>query len=176
MGEEASGYAEQELGPANSIRADALGEPGQRQFRLLVEAQGGSAVLWLEKEQLFQLGVAIKRLLMVTSKEEEPQQLPTLPEASLQENSFDFKVGKLAIGHDSESHRFILLAHDTDAAAEERSATLSCWANWNQVDELADEAFKVCAAGRPRCALCGAPLEPEPHTCPRSNGHVILQE
>jgi hypothetical protein len=29
----------------------------------------------------------------------------------------------------------------------------------------------VVAAGRPRCPLCGAPIEGK-HVCPASNGHV----
>jgi hypothetical protein len=26
-------------------------------------------------------------------------------------------------------------------------------------------------AGRPRCSLCGHPMDPEGHSCPRTNGH-----
>jgi len=29
----------------------------------------------------------------------------------------------------------------------------------------------VVAAGRPPCPLCGNPLDPEGHVCPRQNGH-----
>ncbi|HVF19250.1 MAG TPA: DUF3090 family protein, partial [Mycobacteriales bacterium] len=32
-------------------------------------------------------------------------------------------------------------------------------------------AQRVVAAGRPPCALCGLPLDPEGHVCPRQNGH-----
>jgi uncharacterized repeat protein (TIGR03847 family) len=32
-------------------------------------------------------------------------------------------------------------------------------------------AERVVAAGRPPCPLCGLPLDPEGHICPRQNGH-----
>ena len=44
-----------DLGMTLKLSADAVGEPGQRRFRLLVEAQRGSACLWMEKDQLLQL-------------------------------------------------------------------------------------------------------------------------
>ena len=34
-------------------------------------------------------------------------------------------------------------------------------------------AERVVAAGRPPCPLCGAPLDPQGHICPRRNGHYV---
>jgi uncharacterized repeat protein (TIGR03847 family) len=34
-----------------------------------------------------------------------------------------------------------------------------------------DRARKVISAGRPPCPLCGQPLDPEGHICPRQNGY-----
>ena len=31
---------------------------------------------------------------------------------------------------------------------------------------------RVIAGGRPICPLCGSPIEPEGHMCPKSNGHA----
>ena len=33
-------------------------------------------------------------------------------------------------------------------------------------------AAEVVAAGRPPCPLCGLPLNPEGHICPRKNGYM----
>ncbi len=33
-------------------------------------------------------------------------------------------------------------------------------------------AAEVVAAGRPPCPLCGNPLNPEGHICPRKNGYM----
>ena len=34
-------------------------------------------------------------------------------------------------------------------------------------------AAQVVSAGRPPCPLCGAPLDPRGHICPRRNGHYV---
>ncbi len=44
-----------------------------------------------------------------------------------------------------------------------------------QASVLGEEALKICAAGRPNCFLCGQPINPEGHACPRANGHTILE-
>jgi len=40
-----------------------------------------------------------------------------------------------------------------------------------QVAALAVRGAEAIAAGRPPCPLCGQPLDPQGHTCPRLNGH-----
>ncbi|MBI2872700.1 MAG: DUF3090 family protein [Chloroflexi bacterium] len=161
--------ARNHLGLAVGLGAESIGPPGQRTFRLLVDGARAKAVLWVEKEQLYQLGVAIKRLLATTDEtqgSEPPSGWPSV------EGTFDFKVGRMTLGHDGESGLFLFLAQEVDA--EDQVATVAWWADRRQVDSLADEAFGVVAAGRPLCILCGAPTEPEPHICPRHNGHALI--
>ena len=45
------------------------------------------------------------------------------------------------------------------------------WATRDQMLSLARHGAAVCARGRPRCQLCGNPLDPEGHVCPALNGH-----
>ena len=45
------------------------------------------------------------------------------------------------------------------------------WATREQMLSLARHGAAVCARGRPRCQLCGNPLDPEGHVCPALNGH-----
>src|SRR4030042_1588088 len=51
-----------EFGRVNSREAEAIGEPGQRTFRLRVSSGQRTASLWLEKEQLQALALALMRL------------------------------------------------------------------------------------------------------------------
>jgi uncharacterized repeat protein (TIGR03847 family) len=37
---------------------------------------------------------------------------------------------------------------------------------------FAERALRTVAAGRPPCPLCGQPLDPSGHLCPRRNGYV----
>lgn len=36
-----------------------------------------------------------------------------------------------------------------------------------------DRATRIVASGRLPCPLCGAPLDPRGHICPRRNGHYV---
>ena len=55
--------------------------------------------------------------------------------------------------------------------AEREAARIRFWATREQMLSLARHGAAVCAAGRPRCQLCGNPLDPEGHQCPALNGH-----
>lgn len=45
------------------LEAEAIGEPGQRRFRLIAGVGLDLVSLWMEKEQLQALGLAIEQLL-----------------------------------------------------------------------------------------------------------------
>jgi uncharacterized repeat protein (TIGR03847 family) len=38
---------------------------------------------------------------------------------------------------------------------------------------FAERAARIVASGRPPCPLCGPPLDPQGHICPRRNGHYV---
>ncbi len=51
------------LGPVDLLGADAVGEPGQRRFRLFARSRRASMLIWIEKEQLSNLALELDRLL-----------------------------------------------------------------------------------------------------------------
>ena len=159
-----------DLGLCTGIHAESVGQVGHRFFRLYAEAERGSALLWLEKEELFDLAMAIKRLM-----DKEPREYAREATAPPESRPVDheFKVSSMAIGFDEATQAYVLMASSSGDQAETRdSAELSLQVEDEKLDRLADEAFLVCASGRPRCPLCGAPLnEGEAHVCPSSNGH-----
>jgi uncharacterized repeat protein (TIGR03847 family) len=55
--------------------------------------------------------------------------------------------------------------------ATEEPARVRFWATREQMLSLARHGATVCAQGRPRCQLCGNPIDPEGHQCPALNGH-----
>ena len=167
--------AQYKFGALSRVEAEAIGVPGQRTFRLVLESGAASATLWLEKEQLSQLALHLQEIISsLSSGSEASHREAPEPQWSEGITNLDFKIGKLALGHDSHSNCFLLLAHDIEEP-EESVANLSFWLTLSQGEELAKEALKVCAAGRPRCYLCGQPINPEGHMCPRSNGHAPFQ-
>lgn len=169
--------AKYQFGAVSNVDVEAIGSPGQRTFRLTVASGAAAATLWLEKEQLYQLATYIREIV-TTLPSGVGSETSETPEGEWTGGitSVDFKVGKLALGHDKASNSLFLLTHDVEEAEDDGPATLSFWLTLRQGDALAEEALKVCAAGRPRCHLCSGPINPEGHMCPRSNGHAALQD
>jgi uncharacterized repeat protein (TIGR03847 family) len=167
--------ARYDFGLVDAVKAEALGVPGQRRFRLLLEGPGGNACLWLEKNQLFQLSIVIRQILPTLSSEEPlgGPPYPGLGPPDKSHTSMEFEVGNLRLGHDPEKDLFLIEAYNREDD-QETEALLGFWATRPQLESLADEAQAVCAAGRPLCPLCNAPMGPEAHVCPRSNGHHSL--
>lgn len=58
-----------------------------------------------------------------------------------------------------------------DLGPNEDAARVRFWATREQMLSLARHGAAVCAQGRPRCQLCGNPIDPEGHQCPALNGH-----
>jgi hypothetical protein len=46
---------------------------------------------------------------------------------------------------------------------------LRCEVSRKQLRSLSQQITAICAAGRPRCPLCGAALDRAKHPCPRLN-------
>jgi hypothetical protein len=83
----------------------------------------------------------------------------------------EFEVGKLGLSYDERQEFFTLLAHDSESV-EEETPTFTCSASRDQLQSLGKSIAALAAAGRPRCPLCGRPMDVEPHVCPGSNGHT----
>ena len=167
-------FAKHDLGRCSSIRAESLGQPGSRHFRLYADTKGGSALLWVEKEQLQELAIAIKQLMQTDLRELEGSQPGGQEGVSA---DYDFKVSRLTLGKAEEGGTYLLLADMTSGEEDDKDPgdfpDVALHIEGEQLDRLADEALVVCASGRPRCPLCGAALnEGETHVCPRANGHV----
>jgi uncharacterized repeat protein (TIGR03847 family) len=171
------------FGPVTRLQAQALGRPGERTFRLLVEADDGrTAILWLEKEQLQALGLAVEQLLAevqgrLASAAESAATDATFPEPP----TLELRVSRLALGQDEtqpeNGARYVVLVYDRDAGEEpvrtDKPATFACRATREQLRLLSRNVADVVSAGRPRCPLCGeALMDPtQPHGCVRANGH-----
>ncbi len=150
---------------------EALGEPGQRRFRLLVSSGQETTVLWMEKIQVDALGRALEQLLEQLPDVDSPDELSeTEPEFDLGSDR-QFRVGKLEIGYDEVRDRVVIIAYDFEESETFGPAAV-CRLNRTQAAEISEEAERVVAAGRPRCVMCGMPMGPGPHACANQNGHL----
>lgn len=165
----------------NRLEAEAIGQPGQRTFRLLISSQRGeTAALWIEKEQLQALGEAIDRLLAQLGPRRyrrldivPPPPKPVDP--PLDPPVVEFKIGQLGLGYDVEARLCLLVAHDIEGDPE-GPPTLRCLIKQSQFRRLSEQIAGIVATGRPRCPMCGTPLSDGPHFCPPSNGHLSRAE
>ena len=168
-----------QLGALSRVEPVTFGEPGQRTFKLDIHAGSAACSLWLEKEQLFQLGVYLRDYVGgLSSEEKERESTPQEASWGGGEASIDFKAGQMFLSHDKETNSFYLQAHEREAEEErpeEEVESVSFWITLNQATAMAEEALKICAAGRPTCFLCGQPINPDGHVCPRANGHTVLE-
>ncbi len=162
-----------ELGPVVHISAEAIGQPGQRRFRICaLSAAGDSASLWLEKEQLSALGDAIESVLEDQGYTYERRPLddlvpdPAFPLAA----SLEMRVARLSMGLNREAASLALVANE-GAEDEEDADTISVQFDLRRAYELRGQIQDVVAAGRPPCPLCTGPMDPEGHVCVKGNGH-----
>ena len=162
-----------DFGLVEHIKADSIGEPGKRTFRIRIAGESGAALLWMEKEQLQALSMAIDQLLaQLRSNRVGHQQAPTVSSESGDfPNTFstEMRVSRLGLGYDEENDRLTLVVHDVESEPD-GGPNMTCYVSRGRMRTLSGEIATVVASGRPRCPLCGAPLMGGPHACPGSNG------
>jgi uncharacterized repeat protein (TIGR03847 family) len=171
---------------AELLGAEAIGQPGSRRFRLYVRGRRETASLWLEKQQLEELSLALDQLLaqatggeiLRTEAMAEPVAPPPAPDDFPVRADVEFQVAGMQIGYD-ETHDLLLLRASpieiverdgevfARADSEPRFAALFSRA---QAVRLSGQLFAIIAGGRPRCLFCGQPME-EPHVCEKQNGY-----
>jgi uncharacterized repeat protein (TIGR03847 family) len=155
---------------AERISIEAIGEPGERRFRLLAIVNRQTYAIWMEKQQVHALGLALEQML-----ERLADVGPSLPaHPGLADFDRDtrkqFRVGRMELGYDDSEDRLVIVAHDINSP-DENDAAFACRITREQARDLGAEAATVVAAGRPRCTMCGEPMGPGPHVCPQQNGH-----
>jgi len=96
-----------------------------------------------------------------------------------------FRAGSLTLGWDPEAERVLVeaRAQDEDGEAidpdedddedEDGPDLLRVRLTAAAARSFVARAARVVASGRQPCPLCGAPLDPRGHICPRRNGHYV---
>lgn len=161
------------------VTAGAIGPPGQRVFYLQAR-QGAEVVsLRLEKQQVAALCDYLSGILNDLAPVNEP--LP--PSLDLIEPIVpEWVVGALAVAYEEADDRILLVAEEfvpptedeegnpTAAFADEVDASSARFRLTRaQVRAMVVHAMQVVTAGREICQICGRPMDPSGHFCPRNN-------
>ena len=180
--------------PPERFIAGTIGPAGQRTFYLQARSGGRIVSVSLEKVQVAVLAERLDALL----EELDRRGLATvITDAAGAEDTGPldepinevFRAGTLTLGWDGDDDVVIVEARDTvemeDADEPEDEATEAADDDPEGSDLLrvripaaaarafAARAARVVASGRPPCPLCGQPLDPQGHLCPRRNGTYL---
>ena len=153
-----------------------IGEPGSRVFFLQVVRGTAIVSVKLEKQQVALLADYLDRLLTT-------QDLPDGPPATFGDLNLpviaEWVVGSMMVAVNEVTGRIVVIAQEIgDVEDEELESTdedeedlseLRVALTRNQVVEFIAGARELVAGGRPACRLCGRPMDPEGHVCPRWN-------
>jgi uncharacterized repeat protein (TIGR03847 family) len=172
--------------------AGTVGEPGDRAFYLQAIEEARTVSVLLEKQQVSVLAERIGALLQevarrfgaeLTAAEETPGTDLDPLAVPLEE---EFRVGTMGLGWDSETRAVVieLLAiteGEVDESVvlddtEEGPDAVRVFLTPAEARAFAERADRVINAGRKPCPLCGEPLDPAGHVCPRQNGYRRTDE
>lgn len=154
------------------VTVGTVGTPGRRVFLLQAQAADSVATLKLEKQQVAALAEALlERLEDLAVSEELPSDLEL--QAPLE---VAWVIGAMGLGYLDALDRIVLdaaeaVALDEEGEPVEVAARARILLTRAQARALAVRASELVEAGRPPCPLCGHPLDPAGHTCPKTNGH-----
>jgi uncharacterized repeat protein (TIGR03847 family) len=184
--------------PPDRFIAGTIGEPGDRTFFLQAREGGRVVSVALEKVQVAVLAERLGALLDELDLRGIAPEAEGVPGAGLglqgpipDSGGLDeplneaFRAGSLTLGWDGGAERVLVEARAQDADGEaidpdedddeddDGPDLLRVRMTAAAARSFVARASQVVAAGRPPCPLCGAPLDPQGHICPRRNGHYV---
>jgi uncharacterized repeat protein (TIGR03847 family) len=166
-----------DLNPLDRITTDAIGEPGERVFYLQARKGRRLVTLICEKEHIAALALAIDQVLLSLADDDpdavvEPD--PMIEEGMGLEYPLEpaFRAGQVNLGYDEVSERLVIIVYELMAEGDDSPPSVArFWATPAQMRAFSIQGQQIVAAGRPTCPMCGEPMDPSGHFCPRRNGH-----
>lgn len=160
-----------DLPEPDRVTVGAVGPPGQRTFYLQGRQGDRVVTLKVEKQQVAALGELLGELLAdLPDPGPLPDPLPALEEPVLAE----WVVGGVQLSFDAAIDRVVVLVEEATgpALAEGDEGAIGRLAlTRTQAATLIAAGEELVSAGRPACPLCGYPMDPAGHSCPKTNGH-----
>ena len=164
--------------------AGTVGTPGDRTFYLQASDRGRVVSVALEKQQVAVLAERLEQLL----DEVVARTGTALPATELDSEALEqpveeeFRVGAMGLAWDGDAGLVVIEAQapvESNEVAQETLLedvedgpdALRVRIEPGRARAFVDRARRLIAAGRPPCPLCGQPLDPNGHICPRHNGY-----
>ena len=160
-----------EINEVTRFAVDAIGEPGHRVFLLQIEGEEQLRTLKTEKQSVASLAESITELLEdITGFGHLPDDLDLTAPLDVAWNT-----GAMSVAWDPISERFHIeigsSLWETGNLPDGEDSLASIRITKEQAAAFAIKVRLLVESGRPPCPLCGYPLEPDGHACPRTNGY-----
>ncbi|MCO5215077.1 MAG: DUF3090 domain-containing protein [Thermomicrobiales bacterium] len=158
-------------GDAQLVVPQAIGEPGKRRFRIVAVINGLTWILWMEKQQVQALGLAMEQILeYIPSHNDLPDWALPTPEID-EHTDLQFRVGRIEMGFDAGDRQVVIAAHDIQDEDMHSAPDVRFRFPLQMARAFAEAASELMNKGRPLCPMCGMPKDEE-HVCPEQNGHL----
>ncbi|WP_405433014.1 DUF3090 domain-containing protein [Micromonospora sp. NBC_00617] len=182
--------------PPERFVAGTVGAPGERTFFLQARGGGRLVSVALEKVQVSLLAEKLEELLTEAQRRfgvDLPELAPVIGDNEPLDTPVDeeFRVGTLGLAFDVDTATVVIEAiaagevepevelgdeddeddEDEDEEPDEDLDRLRVRLTPQATRQFIERARRVVNAGRPPCPLCGQPLDPAGHLCPRHNGY-----
>jgi uncharacterized repeat protein (TIGR03847 family) len=142
------------------------GEVGARLFLLHVAQSPTTLTVKVEKQQVAVLASYLARIVKELGR---PGHLPEDLDFDV-DTEPEWSVGTIGVSYDDEADRLVVVIEEA-AESEDDGVVARVSVTREQASAFAIRATLLVESGRPPCPLCGLPLDPSGHDCPRTNGH-----
>ena len=151
---------------AERLCVGTVGPVGSRLF--LIQCRQGDTLLTLKAEKQ-QVGAMGELLARVVKDQSRPGHLPD-DQALEEPTDPDWAIGTVGVTFDDAEDRVVLVIEELVPEGEV-GAIARVSITREQAAAFTIQATRLIESGRPPCPLCGSPLDPSGHECPRTNGH-----
>ncbi len=186
--------AKYNLGEVEKIRTEAIGVAGKRIFRILIDCPTkAAATLWLEKEQVYGLSMAMKKMVEAKGQEERSDEEPDFPDIAevgsspvKSRGTLEFKVSRMGLAYGPGKGNVTVFFYDerdevisegqssADEEYEEATvgpAALQVSLAHAQLEEFITQSLDACSSGRGTDALSRHAMVATGKVDPNTNGH-----
>jgi uncharacterized repeat protein (TIGR03847 family) len=158
--------SEHDLDAPDEFTVGTVGPVGERVFMLQCRQSGRQLTLKIEKQQVAVLASYLARIVREVGR---PGSLPENVRFNEDEEP-TWAIGTIGVSYDEATQRIVVVAEEL-VPEDEESSVARFALTLEQAAAFAIVATGLIEAGRPPCPLCGLPLDPSGHDCPRTNGH-----
>ena len=186
--------AKHNFGEVETIKTEAIGVAGKRIFRILIDCPTkAAATLWLEKEQVYGLSMAMKKMAEAKGGGERSDEEPDFPDIAevgstpvSSEGLLEFKVSRLGLAYGPGKGRVTVFFYDErdevasvgESSEEEEyeeeavgPAALQVSLAHAKLDEFINQSLDECSSGRGTDALSRHAMVATGKVDPNTNGH-----